>query len=227
MRITGTLLGTCLIAVTCVAAKLPTNHVRGEYLEARTADVYTGPCFANGEVGQTGKLAVMGWHISQGSFDGVDLDGLSVVGVVRAKDTIGDFELTSNPAKAVIIVDQKASPEQQVALQGFARQMAGALLSDVVRTDVQPIQFTMQDGNVHARVASLVAGDEAKISTRALVDTDQVCHNEGVWYQPLVKLDHAMPAYTTGNAYDGKSLGETWNYPEKRGSFVGTFNYQQ
>ncbi len=227
MRITGTLLGTCLIAATCVAAKLPTNHVRGEYLEARTADVYTGPCFANGEVGQTGKLAVMGWHISKGSFDGVELDGLSVVGVVRAKDTIGDFELTSNPAKAVIIVDEKASPEQQIALKSFAREMAGALLSDVVRTDVQPIQFTLQGGNVHARVASLVAGDEAKISTRALVDADQVCHNEGVWYQPLVKLEHAMPAYTTGNSYGGNSLGETWSYPEKRGSFVGTFNYQQ
>ena len=57
-------------------------------------------------------------------------------------------------------------------------------------------------------------------------DSDQVCHNEEVWYQPLVKLDHAMPAYTTGNAYDGNALGETWNYPEKRGSFVGTFSYQ-
>ena len=57
----------CIVAATCVAAKLPTNNVRGEYLEARTADVYTGPCFANGEVGQTGRLAVMGWHIRQGS----------------------------------------------------------------------------------------------------------------------------------------------------------------
>ncbi len=227
MRITGTILGLCLVAATCSAAKLPTNNVRGEYLEARTADVYTGPCFANGEVGQTGKLAVMGWHIEQGSFDGVQLDGLSVLGVLRAKDTIGDFALTSNPAKAVMIVDQKASPEQQLALKGFARQMAGDLLSDVVRTDVQPIEFKMQDGNVHARVASFTAGNLAKVSTRALVDSDQVCHNEGVWYEPLVKLDHAMPAYTTGNAYAGNALGETWSYPEKRSSFVGTFNYQE
>jgi hypothetical protein len=216
----------CFIAATCMAAKLPTNNVRGEYLEARTADVYTGPCFANGEVGQTGKLAVMGWHIQQGSLDGVNLDNLSVVGVVRSKDTLGDFALTSNPAKAVIIVDEKATPEQRMALQSFAQRMGGDLLSDVVRVDVQPITFSMQDGNVHTRVASLVAGNLAKVSTRALQDTDQVCHNEGVWYQPLVKLEHAMPAYTTGNAYDGKALGETWSYPEKRGSYVGTFNYQ-
>jgi hypothetical protein len=216
----------CFIAASCMAAKLPTNNVRGEYLEARTADVYTGPCFANGEVGQTGKLAVMGWHIQQGSLDGVNLDGLSVVGVVRSKDTLGDFALTSNPAKAVIIVDEKATPEQRIALQSFAQRMGGDLLSDVVRVDVQPITFSVEDGNVHTRVASLVAGNLAKVSTRALQETDQVCHNEGVWYQPLIKLEHAMPAYTTGNAYAGKALGETWSYPEKRGSYVGTFNYQ-
>lgn len=216
----------CFIAATCMAAKLPTNNVRGEYLEARTADVYTGPCFANGEVGQTGKLAVMGWHIQQGSLDGVNLDGLSVVGVVRSKDTLGDFALTSNPAKAVIIVDERATPEQRIALQSFAQRMGGELLSDVVRVDVQPMTFSVEDGNVHTRVASLVAGNLARVSTRALLDTDQVCHNEGVWYEPLVKLEHAMPAYTTGNAYDGKALGETWSYPEKRGSYVGTFNYR-
>jgi hypothetical protein len=228
MRFSGTLLGTCLLAATGLAAKLPTisNNVRGEYIEARTADVYTGPCYANGEVGQTGKLAVMGWHIEQGSFDGVKLDGLSVAGVLRAKDTLGDFTLTSNPSKAVIIVDRNASPEQQIALRGFAQRAGGALLSDVVRVDVQPIVFTMQDNSVHSRVASFVAGDLAKVSTRPLEETDQICHNESVWYPPLVKMEHAMAAYTTGNAYTGDALGETWSYPEKRGSFIGTFHYQ-
>jgi hypothetical protein len=35
-----------------------------------------------------------------------------------------------------------------------------------------------------------------------------------------------MAAYTTGNSFEGKELGENWNYPEKRGSFVATFSYQ-
>lgn len=217
----------CLLAGSMWAAKLPTNNnVRGEYLEARTADVYTGPCFANGEVGQTGHLAVMGWHIDHGTFDGVQLDGLNVVGVLRAKDTLGDFALTSNPAKAVIIVDEKASLEQQSALKAFAQSMGGDLLHDVVRVDVQPIEFNVKDNNVHTRVASLVAGKLAKVSTRPMTEGDQVCHNESVWYQPLIKVDHAMAAYTTGNMYSGNALGETWNYPEKRGSYVATFNYQ-
>jgi hypothetical protein len=225
MKVTGTLLGACLVASMCMAAKLPTNSVSGQYLEARTADVYTGPCFANGEVNQTGHLAVMGWHIEQGSWNGVNLDGLSVMGVLRASNTLGDFAETAYPIKSVIIVDQNASPEQQAALAALAKQMAGDLLSDVVRVEAQPMEFNMKDNTIHSRTASLVAGNVASISTRPMTDQDQVCHNEDVWYPPLVKVDHAMAAYTTGNSFQGKELGETWSCPQKRGSFVGTFTY--
>jgi hypothetical protein len=224
--LTGTAISLCIVAATGLAAKLPTNTVRGQYLEARTADVYTGPCFANGEVGQTGRLAVMGWHIEKGSFQGVNLAGLSVVGVVRAQGTLGDFIESSYPVKAVVIVDQMASVEQQLALKAFAKQMAGDLLSDVVRTEVQPIRFSIKDGNVHSRVAEMSAGSMAKVATRALTEGDQICHNEDVWYRPLAKVDHSMAAYTMANSYQGQGLGETWSYPEKRSAFVATFSLE-
>ena len=74
-----------LAGSTLMAAGLHNRtSVRGSYLEARTADVFTGACFANSEAGQMGQFAVFGWHIDQGTFDGVSLDGLSVVGVVKA-----------------------------------------------------------------------------------------------------------------------------------------------
>ena len=37
----------------------------GNYIEARTCQIYTGPCFANGEVGLTGKDAIMTWQINK------------------------------------------------------------------------------------------------------------------------------------------------------------------
>ena len=112
------------VSASVYAAGFPvTSSVHGNYVEARTADVYTGPCFANSEVGLTGELAVFGWKISNGSWSGVKLDGLSVVGVVRAKSTLGDVYTESNPAKAVLIVDQAADPEQRLALQSFAKHM--------------------------------------------------------------------------------------------------------
>ena len=63
-----------------LAAGLPARGVSGNYIEARTADVFTGPCFANGEVEMNGKEAVFGWKITGGIWQGVSLEGLSVVG---------------------------------------------------------------------------------------------------------------------------------------------------
>src|SRR5258708_29740805 len=120
MRRNTLFLATLCLAAPAFGASLPTTQVRGEYIEARTADVYTGPCFANSEVELAGDLAVMGWKIEKGSFQGVNLDGLSVMGVVLAQGTLGDFMHPVVATKAVIILDQKASPEQRVALQQFA-----------------------------------------------------------------------------------------------------------
>jgi hypothetical protein len=197
--------------------------IHGQYVEARTADIYTGPCFANSEVELTGNLAVLGWKIEKGSWQGVSLDGLSVMGVVRSENTLGDY---MHPdvvgAQAVIIVDERATLEQRIALGQFAKQMGGDLLTNVVRTDARPITFT--SGDLHSREAKMVAGELAKVETRALEETDKICHNEEVWYKPLTQLDHAMAAYTVEQSYQGKGLNTTWSYPGKRSAYVGTFS---
>ena len=40
--------------------------IRGEYIEARNADVYTGPCFLNAEVLIYGIRALMAWKVAEG-----------------------------------------------------------------------------------------------------------------------------------------------------------------
>jgi len=218
---------TCSLFLTAgltLAAGLPSNTISGNYMEARTADVYTGPCFANSETGLVGNLAVMGWKVAHGSWQGVDLSGLSVVGVIRAESTLGDAEVKSNPAKAVLIVDSKANPEQRLALASFAKHMSGNLLSDVVKIQTQPIDLEIQNNDLHSRNASLTAGQLAKIETRAMTEGDQICHNESVWYQPLSRTSHAMPAYALSHEYEGKDLGVTWSSPDKRSAFVASFS---
>jgi hypothetical protein len=201
------------------------TSVRGSYMEARTADVYTGACFANSEAGLMGEFAVFGWHVDQGSFEGVSLEGLSVVGVVRADTTLGDFHArrATNPSKAVLIVDERATPVQRLALTAFAKRMGGNLLEDVVRVEYQPVDIAFANNDVHSRTATLTAGTLAKLQTRAINKTDHVCSHEEAWYNPLTKLDHAMPAYTMANDYKGKDLGTTWSSPDKRSAFVGSF----
>ncbi len=218
-----------LAATTLFGASLTPLHssVQGDYVEARTADVYTGPCFANSEVDLVGDLAVFGWKINKGEWQGVNLDGLSVVGVVKASGTLGYLLRSPFPAKAVVIVDERATPSQRLALKSFAQRMGGDLLQNIVSIDSAPIAFTLKDDSVHSATAKLTAGTLAMVETRAMAEGDHLCHNEETWYPPLTKLDHAMPAYTLANSFSGKELGTTWSMPEKRSSFVGSFHISE
>jgi hypothetical protein len=225
MRITAFAFMCVLVAVPLMSgAQLTKSNVRGQYIEARNADVYTGPCFANGEAGQVGDLAVLGWSVEQGSWEGVPLDGLSVVGIVRAGNTLG-AGIDVDPVRAVLIIDQRANLLQRAALRDLAQHMSGALLDDVVRVEYAPITLTIKDNSIHTATATLEAGRLARIETRALRSTDDICHNEETFYPPLTRVDHAMPAYTVADRFDGQGLGETWSAPGKRSAFVGSFHY--
>jgi hypothetical protein len=211
------------IASVSFAATVPARSIHGNYIEARTADVYTGPCFANGEAEQTGREAIFGWKIDAGDWHGVNLNGLSVVAVIRSEHTLGLSSEPVNPAKAVLIVDKRADAEQRLALQSFAKHMGGELLASVAKVDYAPIDLSIQGNNIHGAAAKLTAGSLAQIQTRAMTAADHICGNEDIWYPPLTKTEHVMPAYTLENAFTGDGLGETWHNRFKRSGFVGTF----
>jgi len=223
LKVLGTGVAVLAAASVSFAAGLPARSVTGNYIEARSADVYTGPCFANGEAEMSGKEAVFAWKINQGEWRGVNLAGLGVVGVVRAVHTLGNVYEPVNPAMAVLIVDSRANAAQRAALKSFARAQAGDLLSNIVKVDYVPIELTVQNNNVHSASARLTAGSLAEIQTRALSEMDHICGNEEIFYPPLTKLEHAMPAYTEADSFQGAGLGETWSTPRRRSSFVGTF----
>jgi hypothetical protein len=224
--ITGITLTFFLVAPVIFGAGIPANHAYGEYVEARTADVYTGPCFANSEVGLTGDLAVLGWKVEKGTWQGTKLDGLSVVAAIRASHTLGDVTKTAYPVKSILIIDERADAEQRLALKSFAQRMGGDLLLQVVGVEFQPIEFDFANNDVHSMTATLAAGTLAKIQTRAIAAMDHICGNEYTYYPPLTKVNHAMPAVAVANNFEGTGLGVRWSNPDKRSAFVGTFQYQ-
>jgi len=194
--------------------------ITGDYAEFRTADVYTGPCFANGEVGLTGEEAVLAWHVTSGTWEGVRLDGLNVIAVVRASATLGSPYSSPLPARTVMIVDARATAEQRSALVRFAQAQAGPLVETVVAEESSPIRFAL--GPEHGVVS--VEANTVKIATRSIAAGDAICHNEEVFYPPLAAhLTHAMPAVTLEGSYQGNHLGKTWNDAGRRGAFVGHF----
>ncbi len=210
------------------ASTMAKAGIHGSYMEARTADVYIGQCFRNSEVGLVGDLGVMGWNIEKGTFDGVALDGLSVIAVVRANGTIGDIHTDFYPAKAVLVVDAKADAMQRLALQNLATKLGGRLLEDVVAVNVEAIEMGFQNDDVHSRVGTMKAGNLVDLQTRAIRATDKVCSHEDTVYPPMTNgIDHAMPAFTEAHRFTGKGLNTTWSSPFKMSAFVGTFHLDQ
>ncbi len=198
------------------------NRISGNYMEFRNADVYTGPCFANSQVGLTGQNAVLAWQVTDGHWNGVDLSGLGVVAVVRANATLGDPYGDPLPAKAALFVDSRANPAQQAALISFAQSQSAGLLNDIVATNAAPISFGADSSRMGWE--TLAVGNVVNLSTRAITMNDMICHNEETYYPPLAAhLSHAMAVVARDSSYQGKSLGVTWDEANGRGSFVGHF----
>ena len=194
--------------------------VRGQYVEARTCDVYTGSCFSNADTGLTGKNAVLAWKIDAGTVAGTKLDGLGVVAVVSAKETLGLKQ--SGPGRGIVIVDAKATPAQRAALLAFARAQAGNLLGEVIAVRSAAVDLTICNCDGEG-CATLEAG-EVKVATRCLdVDHDKGCGNETTMYPPLAPGISARAAVASEHSFTGKGLNETWNDAGRRGAFVGTF----
>jgi hypothetical protein len=212
----------CLIAALVLnAAPVNAAGLTGQYVEARTCDIWTAPCFANAEMNLAGKNAVMAWKVEQGALDRVDLKGLGVVAVVAASDTLG-LEQTG-PGKAILIVDSKADAAQRDALVRLARQQGGDLLRNVIAVQFAPIDLTLcecKDGTC----AVMKAGSVARIETRCIdAEHDKACGNESAFYPPLVPSARVRAAVAVEHRFNGPGFNQTWKEADRRGAYVGTF----
>jgi hypothetical protein len=198
-------------------------QISGEYLESRTCDVWTGPCFGNAQMGLSGKEALLAWKVDEGTWNGVRLDGLGVALVVNAESTIGSdgvFPMQAGKTKSVILVDQKADEKQHAALVDFVKVTAGNLTGTVAAVTTVPIELT----NDHLEGKGVFkAGDVAEIETRKLASNDCVCTNEIAFYQPLIEIENSSPAYSKTNAFHGDGLNNKWTAKNQRSAYLGTF----
>ena len=211
-----------LAAATAFAGKQFTPTISGDYLEVRSCDVYTGPCFANAEMGLTGKEGMLVWSVREGSWNGVKLDGLNVIAIVRTDGTLGDLRYQPRSGKAVLVVDTLATPKQRQALVELARSLAGGLINEVAEVKTAPMEVAIGTcGNKGC--ASVKAGNLVQITTRCLGSKDHLCGNEETFYPPLTEVTGAYPVFTELASFDGRGLDLTWALFEKRNAFLGQF----
>ncbi|HSC27658.1 MAG TPA: DUF1326 domain-containing protein [Vicinamibacterales bacterium] len=193
----------------------------GDYVEVRTAEVFTGGCIMGSEGEVSGREAILAWRISKGSMYGVPLDGLSVVAVVAGDRNLGTHELgglAPTWVKAVVMTDERANPAQQQALVALARSMAPAVVRDVIETKKIAITFEKDGHSVR------VSAGAAKIDVATHVEHSPDC-GAMRWFDPLARTDDAQVGLTRSQQWNGQGLGATWTQINRRSSYFGSFSF--
>src|SRR5438128_1925067 len=163
-----------------LAAGGPGHHsVSGIYVEARTAEVFTGGCIMNSEAETMGKQAVLAWKVDRGTFNGVSLDGLSVVAALSGDRNLGMIEMggTKPTVSSAVYVDQRANPAQQIALVAMANALSKGLVGTIVQVVPAPIQFAD-----HGSEIAVTAG-QASLEVNKHLTHDPTCGAQ-LWFHP-------------------------------------------
>ncbi len=212
----------CAAFVTLGLATLSARPVTltGTYVEARTAEVFAGGCVINSEAGTTGREALLAWKVDHGQFNGVRLDGLSVVAAVAADANLGIHEIGGEVAHArtALFPDARATEAQRKALVAMAKALSNRVVNDVV--EVSPASIDFVSGANDIRVATKTV----RLTVEKEMDHDPSCGNKQ-WFSPLSTVHHAELGTAAENAFNGTSLGTKWSDPNKRSAFFGTFAY--
>ena len=219
MKVLSFSVSVLLVAASVCAGTSPT--VQGEYVEARTAEVFAGGCVMSSEAETIGREAVMAWRIARGSYDGVSLDGLTVVAAVAGDRNLGIREIggvAPSVVRAAIIVDERATEAQRRALVRLAGAMSGGLLDNVVDVSAAPITFTSSAHKV------VVTARDAQLAVQRHVHHDPNC-GAMQWFHPFATGTSASIGLAEAHVFSGRSLGTRWSDPHKKSAFVGAFSY--
>jgi hypothetical protein len=199
----------------------PAGSVRGDYVEARTAEVFTGGCIMGSEAETMGRQAVLAWRIAQGTFNGVSLDGLAVVAAIAGDHNLGIRELggaAPSSVKAAIMVDERATPDQRDGLVAMVRALSRGLADNVV--EVKPVPITL----IRDESSFTVKAGAAELAVQTNVKHSVAC-GAMKWFTPFSAGADAAIGVTTVQEFWGPSLGSKWRQVDRRSAFFGTFSY--
>jgi len=190
--------------------------VTGSYVEARSCNVYAGPCHYGSEFTTAGREAVMAWQVREGVFEGQKLDGLAVVAAVAAGDNLA----VAGPRRTVFYVDERATPAQREALISLLKAKTGADFGTVVGVRPAPVRFEAGAEGTHVAVSQV-----ARLDTTPMPDA-ACCRWPGSrWYEPLARAEGVRVGNATLNEYDDAVLNVRWTQRGQNSVLFGDFAF--
>jgi len=196
------------------------GSVTGSYVEARTAEVFTGGCIMNSEAETMGKQAVLAWKVDRGTFNGISLDGLSVVAALAGDRNLGMQEMGGDKAavKSALYVDARANAAQRLALVAMASELSNGIVGTIVQVTPAPIAFTDHGSEIE------VTAGQVTLDVNKHLTHEPTC-GAMQWFHPLAQVDDAAIGVAAQHLFTGAALGTKWSDPNKRSAFFGTFTY--
>src|ERR1044071_836138 len=172
------------------------SRISGEYVEARTAEVFTGGCIMNSEAETMGKQAVLAWKVDRGTFNGVALDGLSVVAALSGDRNLGMIEMGGEKPSvtSALFVDQRANPAQRIALVAMANELSKGLVGTIVQVAPAPIEFADHGSEI------AVSAGQASLEVNKHLTHDPTCGAQ-LWFHPLASVDNATVGVADAHAF--------------------------
>jgi hypothetical protein len=195
--------------------------ISGDYIEARTAEVFAGGCVMNSEAETMGRQAVLAWRVDRGSYHGVSLDGLAVMAAVSGDSNLGMREMggeAPRTVQAALVVDARATLAQRDALVALARDFSKGVVHDVVSVEQAPIAFWADKDRV------ALAAPHVQLTVNKVLKHDPSC-GAMQWFRPLTTVQQATMGVAETHAFSGSALGTKWSDPNKRSAFFARFTY--
>jgi hypothetical protein len=200
-----------IVATPLVADSTP----RGQVLELHSCEVYAGGCVVSAEATTGGNYLLRAWHYDSGSFQGVDLSGLSLALLEKGPQNLADAAYAAR--EAVAYVPPTSSPAQRAALIDWARaNTAAPIAPDHVRA--VPLQLAVRGAD-----ATLSVGRDITFSAGAPPSCDLSSCGESLWYQPRSATSSFVVDQLIVARVREPLLALQWQDHGRRTLFVGRF----
>jgi hypothetical protein len=194
-------------------------QLKGDYFESCNCETAC-PCVFLSDPTNDDCTVIVAWHIDQGRFGDVSLDGLNVAAAIYSPGNMAQV-----PWQAALYFDQKADSDQMQALtQIFSGQVGGhpsrlaQHIGEVLGVKQAPITFHSQKGN-----RSLQIGQIGQIEIQSISgQTEAGVSIEG---HPLAIAPGYPARVARSKELNFHDQGFDWELSEKNG-FFSPFEYQ-
>ena len=212
-----------ILAVAVPAAAGDSSSITGDYVEARTTEVFTGGCIMSMDGESMGREAVMAWRVNRGQVGGVSLDGLKVVAIVAGDVNLGTRELggaAPTEISAIVLVDERATEAQRGALVSLARSLSNGLIGADAEVRIADVTFERDSDAIN------VQAGEARLNVATKLEHNPSC-GAVKWFSPLSRVEGATIGMTKMFAFGDQAMLRRWVQTDRRSAFFGTFNLSQ